>query len=75
MSTSRPFFCPNCKALYQVVKIEAAPETTDREITCRECHAHFPAREGKFGLKYFMLRKAAHLHKLRQVQRRGASES
>src|SRR5262249_18021352 len=32
-----PFTCPNCKALYQVVKVEAGPETTDREITCQVC--------------------------------------
>ena len=32
MPISKPlFFCPNCKALYQVVKAEAGLETTDRE--------------------------------------------
>ena len=67
MPISKPlFFCPNCKALYQVVKAEAGPETADREITCQECKAPLPAREGKFILKYFMLRKAARLHKSRQ---------
>jgi hypothetical protein len=50
-----------------LVKVEARPETADREITCRECKASFPAREGKFVFKYFMLRKAARLHKSRRV--------
>jgi hypothetical protein len=45
----------NRGALYQVVKVEAGPETTNSEITCRVCDAHLPAREGKFALKYFML--------------------
>jgi uncharacterized protein YbaR (Trm112 family) len=61
MANNRPplFFCPNCKALYQVVKTEAGPKTTDHDITCQECKAPFPGREGKFVLKYFMLRKGA----------------
>jgi hypothetical protein len=53
------FFCPNCNALYQIVKVEAGPETSNREITCGVCAAPFPAGEGKFALKYFTLRKAA----------------
>jgi hypothetical protein len=59
MANNRPslFFCPNCQALYQVVKVEAGPETTNREIACRLCDAPFPAREGQFVLKYFMVRK------------------
>jgi hypothetical protein len=27
------FACPNCKALYQAVKVEAGPETDDRAIS------------------------------------------
>ena len=52
-----PFTCPNCNALYQVVKVEAGPETDDREITCRACGGPLAGREGKFVLKYFLLRK------------------
>jgi hypothetical protein len=48
----------NCKALYELVKVEAGPETVSRQITRRECGGPFPARQGKFVLKYFMLRKA-----------------
>jgi hypothetical protein len=59
MTTSKPpfFHCPNCNALYQVVKTEAGPETVDREITCRACGAPLAGREGNFVLKYFLLRK------------------
>jgi len=52
-----PFTCPNCNALYQIVKVEAGPETDNREITCRACGGPLVAREGNFVLKYFLLRK------------------
>jgi transcription elongation factor Elf1 len=53
-----PFTCPKCKALYQVVKVEAGPETKDNEITCQVCGGPFAGREDKFMLKYFFLREA-----------------
>jgi predicted Zn finger-like uncharacterized protein len=53
-----PFICPNCGAFYQVVKVEAGPETDNREIKCRACGGPLVGREGKFVLKYFLLRKA-----------------
>ncbi len=31
-STTTHFNCPNCNALYQIVKVEAGPETDNREI-------------------------------------------
>ena len=49
--------CPNCNALCQVVKVEAGPETADQEIACGVCGAPLAARDGKFVLKYFLLRK------------------
>ena len=52
-----PFTCPNCKALYQVVKVEAGLETTDREITCQVCRDPLAGQEAKFVLKYFFLRE------------------
>jgi transcription elongation factor Elf1 len=52
------FNCPNCNALYQLVKVEAGRETADRQLTCRACGAPLQGREGKFVLKYFLLRKA-----------------
>ena len=60
MATVRSFktsTCPNCNALYQLVKIEAGPETTDQETTCQVCGGPLAAREGKFVLKYFFLRE------------------
>ena len=54
-----PFTCPNCGAHYQVVKVAAGRETDDREINCRSCGAPLAGREGKFVLKYSLLRKAA----------------
>ena len=54
----RAFTCPNCQALYQVVKVEAGPETDNRELTCRVCGGPLAGREGKFVLKYFLLREA-----------------
>jgi hypothetical protein len=52
------FSCLNCKALYQIVKVGAGPETGDRVVTCLLCGASLPSREGKFVLKYSLLRKA-----------------
>jgi len=52
-----PFTCPNCKALYQVVKVEAGPETKDHDITCQVCGGPLAGREEKFVLKYFFLRE------------------
>ena len=53
-----PFTCPKCKAFYQVVQVEAGPETKDRAITCQVCGSPFAGREGEFVLKYFLLREA-----------------
>jgi hypothetical protein len=59
-SNSLVFFtCLDCKALYQLVKVEAGLETVDRALTCVACGVPLPNREGEFVLKYFLLRKAA----------------
>ena len=50
------FTCPNCQAYYHIVKVEAGPETGSEDVACRGCGHAFPGREGKFVLKYFMLR-------------------
>jgi hypothetical protein len=60
---SSGFTCPNCRALYQIIKVEAGPETDSREIVCLACGGPLVAREGEFVLKYFLMRKA--------VRRRG----
>ena len=44
---------PNCDALYQVVKAEAGPKTSDSKIECLVCTAPFAARNDEFVLKYF----------------------
>jgi hypothetical protein len=75
------FTCRNCQALYEIVKVEAGPETDSCEIVCRTCGAPLVGREGMSVLKYFLLRKglrsrrqvgtfskATHLPDLRQPQ-------
>ncbi len=57
--TTAHFNCPNCNALYQIVKVEAGPETDNREITCRACGGPLAGRDGIFVCKYFLLRKSA----------------
>jgi hypothetical protein len=51
------FNCANGNAPYHLIKVEAGPETLDRELSCRLCGAALPARDGQFVLKYFLLRK------------------
>jgi len=65
------FNCPNCNALYHVVKAEVRSEIVDRWVTCRTCSGPLPAREGKFVLKYLLLRKAVRRNtRARQSSRR-----
>ena len=58
--------CPNCNALYQVVKVEAGPQTAYRAINCRACGAPLPPREGKFVVKYFLLRTGGRIQRWRR---------
>jgi hypothetical protein len=51
------FTCPSCKALYELVKVAAGPETVFRDVSCRVCDRALAGREGDFVLKYFLLRK------------------
>jgi hypothetical protein len=41
-----------------IIKVEAGPETVNRETTCRPCGGPLQAPEGIFVCKYFPLRKA-----------------
>jgi hypothetical protein len=34
-TSGHSFTCPNCNALYRLVRQEAGPETINREVTCR----------------------------------------
>ena len=63
------FTCLNCDALYQVVKTGPEQETVDRWVTCRSCGGPLPARDGKYVLKYFLLRKAIANRKWRRKPR------
>jgi hypothetical protein len=56
-TTTTQFNCTNCNALYHLIKVEAGPETVDRNLNCQACGAPLPARDGQFVLKYFLLRK------------------
>jgi transcription elongation factor Elf1 len=57
VSRFNTFICPDCNALYQLVKVEAGPETKGHEIACRVCGVSLMGREGKSVLKYFFLRE------------------
>ena len=46
------FECPNCKADYKLVLVEA-PAAHDKQLTCLGRGGPFRNREGKFALKYF----------------------
>ena len=59
------FICPNCHALYRIVRVEVGPEA-DRETTCQACGGPLPAREGKFVIKYFLLRKGGRIQRWRR---------
>src|SRR5262249_9563555 len=59
------YFCQNCKALYQIVKVEAGPQTADREAEADIAHA----KDGteildclhvmETGMRYFFMRAQA----------------
>jgi hypothetical protein len=64
------FKCPNCDALYHLVKVVAGPQAhLDYKITCTVCAGALPACEGQLIFKYFLLRKATRRKKkqLRQL--------
>ena len=44
-TTTAQFNCVDCNVLYHVIKVEAGPETVDRELNCRACGAPLPARD------------------------------
>jgi hypothetical protein len=49
------FNCPNCDALYQLIRIEADSITADRQIECLTCGTPLQGRQGRYALKYFLL--------------------
>jgi predicted RNA-binding Zn-ribbon protein involved in translation (DUF1610 family) len=51
------FNCPTCGAEYQVVRLDWSQQSVDREITCKSCGAPLQGRDGRFLLKYFLVRR------------------
>ena len=68
------FTCPNCQALYHVVKVKAGPETVDRPLGCRACGEPLPSREGSLVLKYLMVRKSSQIRRSRTWPSHGSVE-
>jgi predicted RNA-binding Zn-ribbon protein involved in translation (DUF1610 family) len=58
MGSSSCFNCPNCGALYEVVHVEAENVAIDRELACVSCGAPLQSRQGRFVLKYFLLKRS-----------------
>jgi predicted RNA-binding Zn-ribbon protein involved in translation (DUF1610 family) len=54
-SPASRFNCPNCGALYEVVRVEAENVAIGRELACLSCGAPLQSRQGRFVLKYFLL--------------------
>jgi predicted Zn finger-like uncharacterized protein len=55
-----PFECPSCGAKYKVVRMEAeAPANEKAKVACLTCGAPLEARDGKFILKYFRVRRGS----------------
>jgi len=48
------FNCPNCDALYNLVRVEVSP-SADRELECLRCGGPLQSREGRFALKYLLI--------------------
>ena len=49
------FNCPNCDALYGLVRIETSSVSSDRELVCLTCGTPLQSRDGRFILKYFLV--------------------
>jgi predicted Zn finger-like uncharacterized protein len=52
------FVCPHCASLYEIVKANVQPNGVERDVKCSTCHGPLPAREEKFILKYFLVRRS-----------------
>jgi hypothetical protein len=50
-----PFACPNCGALYTLVRAEADGTSVSGRLACRSCGGALNGREGRFVLKYFLV--------------------
>jgi hypothetical protein len=50
-----------------MIRQEAGSETVNSEITCCACGGPLPNRDGKFVLKYFLLRKGGRIQRWRKA--------
>jgi len=56
MPQEPPFKCPNCSALYQVVRVEADDDPVAHDdLACPVCDGPLRPRDGRFILKYFLV--------------------
>jgi predicted RNA-binding Zn-ribbon protein involved in translation (DUF1610 family) len=67
MGSSSRFNCTNCGALYEVVHVEAEDVSVDRELECLSCGAPLQPRQGRFVLKYFLLKRSFSAARLRHA--------
>jgi transcription elongation factor Elf1 len=58
MGSASRFNCTSCGALYEVVHVEAENVAIDRELACLSCGAPLQSRQGRFVLKYFLLKRS-----------------
>lgn len=61
------FNCPNCSALYYLVRVETESVKTDHEQACLTCDALLQGRDGRFVLKYLLLEPSRVARKRRVV--------
>jgi predicted RNA-binding Zn-ribbon protein involved in translation (DUF1610 family) len=52
-----PFYCPDCKTKYQIVRMESPSIGVDDKIACISCGEPLSGREGAFILKYFLVNR------------------
>ena len=48
--------CPNCRALYKVVRLK---RHTHKQPVCRECGAPLQGRAGSFALRYSLVKRSS----------------
>jgi predicted RNA-binding Zn-ribbon protein involved in translation (DUF1610 family) len=58
MGSSTRFNCSNCGAAYEVVHVKAENVAIDCELACLSCGAPLQSRQGRFVLKYFLLKRS-----------------
>jgi transcription elongation factor Elf1 len=48
------FRCPNCRAFYKLVRVEADKVEPIEQLACCACGEPLQAREGRYICKYFL---------------------